>query len=34
LAKDSAGFTVSGQRTTAADMIQILKAPYADPLIR
>lgn len=32
--KDSAGFTVGGQRTTAADMIQILKASYADPLIR
>ncbi len=32
--KDSAGFTVGGQRTTAADMIQILKAAYANPLIR
>jgi len=32
--KDSAGFSAGGQRTTAADMIQILKAAYANPLIR
>ena len=32
--KDSAGFTVGGQRTTAADMVKILRAAYADPLIR
>ena len=32
--KDSAGFTVAGQRTTAADMVRILKAAYDNPLIR
>lgn len=32
--KDSAGFTVSGQYSTAADMVKILKAAYANPLIR
>lgn len=32
--KDSAGFTVAGQRTTAADMVRILEASYANPLIR
>ena len=32
--KDSAGFSVGGQHTTAADMVQILKAAYANPLIR
>lgn len=32
--KSSAGFTVAGQHTTAADMMQILKASYADPVIR
>ena len=32
--KDSAGFTVAGQHTTAADMIKILRAAYANPLIR
>ena len=32
--KDSAGFTVAGQRTTANDMVRILEASYANPLIR
>jgi len=32
--KDSAGFTVSGQRTTANDMVRILEAADANPLIR
>ncbi len=32
--KDSAGFTVGGQHTTAADMVRILMAAYANPLIR
>ena len=32
--KDSAGFTVAGQCTTATDMVQILKAAYANPVIR
>ena len=32
--KDSAGFSVGGQHTTAADMVQILRAAYANPLIR
>lgn len=32
--KDSAGLTVGGQRTTATDMVKILKAAYANPLIR
>jgi len=32
--KDSAGFTVNGQFSNAADMAKILKAAYANPLIR
>lgn len=32
--KDSAGFTVSGQYSTAADMIKILQAAFANPFIR
>ena len=32
--KDSAGFTAAGQRTTANDMVRILEAAYANPLIR
>jgi len=32
--KDSAGFTVAGQHTTATDMVRILRAAYANPLIR
>ncbi|MBU3666600.1 MAG: D-alanyl-D-alanine carboxypeptidase, partial [Chthoniobacterales bacterium] len=32
--KDSAGFTVAGQYSTAADMVKILRAAYANPLIR
>lgn len=32
--KDSAGFTAAGQYSTAADMVKILKAAYANPIIR
>jgi len=32
--KDSAGFTVSGQYSTASDMVKILRSAYSDPTIR